>query len=178
MYIGHQRSVALVPYHTPLRSASEQTITAEDIGKLLNQLNNFSDKWFDIGMGLGFAPSELNLIKCMESLFNDAPVSYFTKLLSQWVQWPTAEHPTKPTLESLCMSLRRSIVGLGSLADKLEEDIKSLGTSKCIVAGHRHIMQCGTHTPMDNSTSACVTVMVLRLVFGVVTIMFTLLCML
>ena len=165
VYIGHQRSVALVPYHTPLQSAynqlqpaqsvcdqslqykqtaftvpnaaaksSEQTLTEKEVVTLLNLLHNHSDKWFEIGLELGFAPSELNLIRSMPILLNDAPVCYLTKLLSQWVQWPTAEHPTKPTVGMLCKALRTSLVGLGSLADKVQEDMKSLRASKLWVS--------------------------------------------
>ena len=165
MYIGHQRSVALVPYHTPVQSAykqpqqgvcdqslqdkqtayivpnaaaesSEQTLIEKDVVRLLNLLHNYSDKWFDIGLELGFAPSELNLIRNMPLLLNDAPVSYLTKLLSQWVQWPTSEHPTKPTVGMLCEALRTSLVGLGSLADKVQEDMKSLRASKLKYSPH------------------------------------------
>ena len=158
MCVGHQRRVALVPYHSPLQSADnqpqhddlsvldqslqdektaytapsaaekaiEQILTEKDLVILLNLLHDFSHKWFDIGISLGFFPSELNLIRTMPSLFMKAPVSYLTKLLSQWVQWPTAKHPTKANLKTLCVTLRSSIVGLGNLADKVEREIKSL----------------------------------------------------
>ena len=53
-----------------------------------------------------------------------APTSFLQELLSQWVQWPTASHPTKPTLEALCGALRSSLVGLGSLADKVNEEMR------------------------------------------------------
>ena len=53
-----------------------------------------------------------------------APTSFLQELLSQWVQWPTASHPTKPTLEALCAVLRSSLVGLGSLADKVNEEMR------------------------------------------------------
>ena len=60
----------------------------------------------------------------MPLLLVRAPTSYLQELLSQWVQWPTASHPTKPTLEALCAALRSSLVGLGSLADKVNEEMR------------------------------------------------------
>ena len=72
-------------------------------------------------MGLGFIQPELNQIGAMPSLFTTAPKSYLTELLSQWVQWPTVKHPTKPTLSTLCEALRSSSVGLGSLAEQVEK---------------------------------------------------------
>ena len=60
----------------------------------------------------------------MPLLLVRAPTSFLQELLSLWVQWPTASHPTKPTLEALCAALRSSLVGLGSLADKVNEEMK------------------------------------------------------
>ena len=60
----------------------------------------------------------------MVTLLVGAPVSYLQELLSQWVQWPTTEHPSNPTLEALCAALRSPLVGLGSLAKEVEKEIK------------------------------------------------------
>ena len=59
-----------------------------------------------------------------------APASFLRELLSQWVQWPTADHPTKPTLGALCETLRSSPVGLGSLAEKVDREMKCLTPGK------------------------------------------------
>ena len=103
--------------------AAELILTEEDMRKLINLLHNFSHKWYYIGLVLGFIPPELNNISSNSSLFTTAPVSYLTELLSQWVQWPTKDHPTKPTLRALCEALHSSPVGLGSLADKVEKEM-------------------------------------------------------
>ena len=108
---------------------SEQVLTERDVIALLNLIHNFSDKWNEIGLGLGFTPPELNQIISNPSLFMSAPTSFLTKLLSQWVQWPTMDHPIKPTLCALCETLRSSLVGLGSLAEKVEREMK------CSMAG-------------------------------------------
>jgi hypothetical protein len=105
-------------------------ITETDIATLLNLMHNFSDKWNEIGLGLGFVPSELRQISSNLSLLMSAPTSFLTTLLGQWVQWPTKEHPTKPTLEALCEALRGRLVGLGSLAEQVERELKCSSTGK------------------------------------------------
>ena len=60
----------------------------------------------------------------MVILLTGAPVSYLQELLSQWVQWPTTDHPNHPTLEALCTALSSSLVGLGSLAEEVEKEMK------------------------------------------------------
>ena len=113
-------------------SALDVKLTEKDIATLLELIHTFSSKWDMIGTLLGFAPSELEKIKNMPSLFMSAPTSWLKELLSQWVQWPTLSHPTKPTLRALCTSLRSSLVGLGSLADKMEIEMKQSLTCKSI----------------------------------------------
>ena len=95
----------------------------------MDLIHNFSDKWDYIGLGLGFIQPELNQIRAMPLLLTTAPKSYLTELLSQWVQWPTENHPTKPTLSTLCEALRSSSVGLGSLAELVEREMT------CLTAG-------------------------------------------
>ena len=103
--------------------ANEQTLTEMDVNLLINLICNHSGKWQDIGMALGFTHSELDIINNQPLLLARAPVSYLMQLLSQWVQWPTADHPTNPTLRILCIALRSTLVGLGSLAEKVEEQM-------------------------------------------------------
>ena len=105
--------------------AVKQVLTESNIAKLMDLLHNFSDKWNEIGLVLGFTQPELNQIKTDPSLYmSGAPASFLAKLLSQWVQWPTVDHPRKPTLVALCKTLRSSLVGLGSLAEEVEREMK------------------------------------------------------
>ena len=89
-------------------------------------LQSYSYKWNPIGLSLGFTQHELNTIFGMLKLLVGAPVSYLQELLSQWVQWPTADHPSHPTLGALCTALRSSLVGLGSLAEEVEKEMKQI----------------------------------------------------
>ena len=108
----------------------ERVLTERDIATLLNLMHNFSDKWHEIGLGLGFVPPELRQISSNPSLFMHAHASFLYTLLSQWVQWPTKDHPTRPTLEALCEALRGSLVGLGRLAEQVERELKCSSTGK------------------------------------------------
>ena len=107
-------------------------MTERDIATLLNLMHNYSDKWHEIGLGLGFVPSELRQISSNLSLLISSPASFLRTLLSQWVQWPTKEHPTKPTLKALCEALRGSPVGLGSLAEQVERELKCSSIGKAL----------------------------------------------
>ena len=87
-------------------------------------LQSHSFKWNPIGLSLGFTPSELITIQSMSRLFIGAPISYLQELLSQYVQWPTTDHPKTPTQEALCKALQSPLVGLGSLAESVENELK------------------------------------------------------
>ena len=99
-------------------------LTEKGVVNLLHLLQYYSFKWNEIGLSLGFITPELNTISSMSLLLFGAPTSYLQELLSQWVQWPTASHPTRPTLDSLCAALQSSLVGLASLADKVNEELR------------------------------------------------------
>lgn len=95
-------------------------LTENQILDLLHELVKHSHMWDMVGISLGFAPSELQYIRSMPLLLASAPLSFFNELLRQWVNWPTLNHPTIPTLGAFITSLRSSIVGLGSQADVVE----------------------------------------------------------
>ena len=102
----------------------------KDIVHLMRLLQSYSYKWNPIGLSLGFTQHELNTIFGMLKLLVGAPVSYLQELLSQWVQWPTEKHQNNPTLEALCAALQSSLVGLGSLAEEVEKEMKQYTTGK------------------------------------------------
>ena len=122
-----------------MASAAERTLTKDDIVALLNLMYDYSDKWYNIGLGLGFAPFELDQISSKRLLLMEAPVRFLTQLISQWVQWPTARHHSKPTVRLLCEALRSSLVGLGALAEKVEAEMKPSTTGKVYYCFHVYI---------------------------------------
>ena len=70
---------------------------SNDIGKLMEILGNYSNKWNEIGMSLGFLPGELDVIKGNFTLLTGAPRSYLQTLLQDWVMWPNEAHSSQPT---------------------------------------------------------------------------------
>ena len=106
-------------------------LTEQEVAKLLELIHTSSShKWDMIGLKIGFTFSELENIRSIPMLLLSAPTSYLKELLSRWVRWPSPIHPTKPTLRALCTSLRSSLVGLGSLADKVEREMTQAITGK------------------------------------------------
>ena len=109
-------------------ATSEWVLKEEHLTALLSYVEDFSHKWYSIGMGLGFTTPELDHIKAMPSLLMTAPKSYLIELLSQWVQWPTKKHPTKPTLGAFCLTLH-NYVNLGSLAETVRTGMNQAGNN-------------------------------------------------
>lgn len=99
----------------------EQRLESKDMIKVLNVIHDHSDKWQNIGLGLGFHQPELNYIQSMPTLLHDAPKSYLKELLNQWYQWPTEKHYQIPNIKVLCESLQSSFVGLGRLAEEVKK---------------------------------------------------------
>ena len=118
-----------------------------------------------IGLGLEFTQPELNQISSNPSLFMSAPTSFLTELLSQWVQWLTVDHPTKPTLRALCETLRSSLVGLGSLAEKVEREMKfgkvdketrnKINTRAVTISEINHILPSTIRAIISSLTCTC-----------------------
>lgn len=104
---------------------AEQVLHKEDVTKLMGLIHKFSNRWRDIGMELGFTPLELDQIGTIPVSSTTSSRRYMTEVLSQWVQWPTEDHPTKPTLGVLCDALCSSLVGLGKLAVTVKREVKS-----------------------------------------------------
>ncbi len=91
----------------------------EDVNMLISHLHKYAYKWRDIGASLNFQHGEL------ENISQSNPIAttqqLLTELLSQWSQWPTADHPDAPTMERLRDALRSGLVGLGAQANDLYE---------------------------------------------------------
>ena len=83
----------------------------------MEHLHKYAYKWRDIGASLKFEFDE------MENISHSSPIAttqqLLHKLLSQWSQWPTADHSQVPTMERLCKALRSGLVGLGAVANDL-----------------------------------------------------------
>ena len=96
---------------------TETLVQQEDVKFLLEELCNYTYKWEDIGLVLGFVDGELKNITHSSP---QASTQHFMKeMLVKWAYWPIKDHPCNPTLEDLCDALRSKLVGLGNIADDL-----------------------------------------------------------
>ena len=114
----------------PEMAESETVIAEEDIPFLLENLNDYTFKWREIGIALGFSLPEINTID--EDLKGRTSIIHLAALLNRWWQWPNENHKEKPTLERLCKALDGTL-GLGALSRKLlsrRNDLPSLQPKK------------------------------------------------
>ena len=93
-------------------------VKSEDVNLLVRHLRDHAYKWREIGSSLDFRYCE------MENISHSNPRAttqqLLMELLSQWSQWPTADHPDiVPTVEKLCDALHSGLVGLGAEANDL-----------------------------------------------------------
>ena len=86
---------------------------------VLDHLLKYAYKWDAIGTALNFQLAELENIRCDPQL--TTLQQRLQVLLTQWSHGPTATHPDTPTVERLCSALRSDLVGLGDVANQLEE---------------------------------------------------------
>lgn len=85
---------------------------------LYKQLIKHSAKWREIGILLGFLPSELENIEARPLLLSGAPNSFLSTMLAEWLQWVPGDSrgsTSLPSLENLKASLE-SVHGLTALA--------------------------------------------------------------
>ena len=95
-----------------------------DVSFLMTRLHRYAYMWRDIGTALNFQRAEMENIR--HSFPTATTRDLLHELLSQWSQWPTAEHSQDPTMEGLRDALRSSLVGLGAPASELYEDRSNL----------------------------------------------------
>ena len=97
---------------------SGSVVRSGDVCFLASHLCKFaSHKWREIGLALNFQDGELKALSL--SFPGHTAQQLMIELLSQWSQWPTADHSDVPTMERLCDALRSGLVGLGAQANDL-----------------------------------------------------------
>ena len=89
-----------------------QQLSVNDLGVVMEELNNVSAKWYNIGLQLGVSVGTLKTIK---KQYND-PSDCLTETLTSWLQ--TCVPP--PTWANIAEALRSSVVGEARLAADLE----------------------------------------------------------
>ena len=86
---------------------------------LYKQLIKHSAKWREIGISLGFLPQELQEIQAIPLLLSDAPRSFLSAMLADWLQWAPRDDRGSTcfaTLEGLKFALM-STPGLETFAN-------------------------------------------------------------
>ncbi len=92
-------------------------VRSQDVAFLVEHLHKYAFKWREIGTVLRFHHDELEII--FYSLPGATSQRLLRELLSQWSQWPTADHSDVPTMERLRDALQSGLVGLGAEANAL-----------------------------------------------------------
>lgn len=62
-------------------------LSEEDLPTLLDQLKSVAAKWRRIGVCLGFSLGEVENIQTRPTLLSDAPLSWLTAMLEEWMKW-------------------------------------------------------------------------------------------
>ena len=93
---------------------SHTRLTSHHHTALLDQLENQAARWRDIGAKLNFRQGELDNIQAYPVSTLDAPKSYLSRLLSQWLEWAPGDGRGSEgfaTLERLKDALRQTNLG-------------------------------------------------------------------
>ena len=105
-------------------TVNQSTCTVLTIGhyaSLVQQLSKDAAKWRKIGIYLGFGANELDTIQSKPALFTEAPTSWLSEMLSQWLQWAPGDSRGSTnfaTLEALKTALDQA--GLAATAHNLK----------------------------------------------------------
>ena len=97
-----------------------QRLTKNHFQFLLLQLNPCAAKWREIGTHLRFKQQELKTIQAESHLLNEAPESWLSAMLDQWLDWAPGDYRGSTnfaTLEDLKVALHRA--GFGAVAEDL-----------------------------------------------------------
>ena len=92
---------------------------------IIELLVEFSHKWRCIGTALRFTPQDLDKIQACPTLVMNAPESYMTRVVEDWIQGK-CKHTLPPKISTLERVLNSRTVGLGKLADKLQAYVEDL----------------------------------------------------
>jgi ankyrin len=89
---------------------------------LFGQLDKYAAKWKNIGTFLGFEQNELDIIQAMPLLLSDAPKSWLSEMLKEWLQWAPGPGGRREyaKLESLKKALRDTDPELNEIAASLQ----------------------------------------------------------
>ena len=112
------------PMATEEKGMLKNTVTTElseqNHSYLLEKLTKHSVEWKEIGSHLGFLPSELNNIQARPLLLSNAPNSWLSTMLAEWLQWAPGDSrgsTSTATVDGLRDALNKA--GLGETAHQV-----------------------------------------------------------
>ena len=111
------RATEMVPTATECEEREITVLSEDNHSVLYRTLNKHSAKWREIGIHLGFHPSELDEIQSRPLLLSNASKSWLEAMLAQWLQWTPGDQRRRTscaTLEQLIDVLKE--VGLSETA--------------------------------------------------------------
>ena len=123
-------------------STSASRLNDGDHSSIYKKLKAKASKWRDIGKELGFKQGEMNNIQSRPMLLMQAPESFLSEMLSQWLQWAPEDGRGSTgyaTRESLRAALLRA--NLGQLAKQIDTPSD----------GDQSHKGSGDHTPRHSS---------------------------
>ena len=101
-------------------SLERTQLTYQHHSVLIDQLKNHAPDWKFIAQHLGFTPPQLKLIETAPLLLFNAPTSWLSEMLAQWLQSAPGDSRVSTgyaNLATLKDALRKA--GLGATADAL-----------------------------------------------------------
>ena len=102
-------------------SIDSKPLTKTDLPRLLSKLCDYSSKWRDIGLHLGFRPGELDNIQAQPFLQFSAPQSWLGAMLTEWLQRAPDDTRGSSSIESLTHALHKN--GISSIDIVYYEEI-------------------------------------------------------
>ena len=115
MYLYHSILLFATGYFIGLQQPTSLTrLTGSHHAHLFHQLAESASSWRQIGMYLGFRSGELDNIQNNLSLISQAPTSFLSAMLGQWLQWAPGDgrgSNSSATLEGLKAALSQARLG-------------------------------------------------------------------
>ena len=121
----HTGMFKLIAYIHRVKFTISAVVKEEDISFLMDILCKYASEWKNIGTALNFLPTDLKMID-----FSLQATTLQQRLMEILTQWSHRTHPHVPTVEELCAALRSNLVGLGDVANEIEEKKSSLPSQR------------------------------------------------
>ena len=132
---GKQTNVNTYPISSCQPTLLDNTqLRGNDVPSIMITLTEFTYKWKDIGVALGFTIPEVESISSQSALFVNSPKSFLLEILTSW---PSEAHHSHATIEALQDALQ-NVVGLSVVSEQLKTELQQL-----IIASNKQPSEMG-----------------------------------